>query len=258
MWIYIDENLIKKNQEIAPDHEIKLVTINIAGEQIKLVLKDIRTLQISLNGSDVKNIQTSLIKNNDWNNVCFSILEKSGTNLPIKIFINSASHNSNLTVSKSFPISSKINEIKLFENFIGKVSSFMLITKSLDQKEANYFSLTKKYGFYKNKELFEFILSNENKYFEKCKNYKYYEECKTDKLISFYNFNTSKQNIQNLISIFCPFAYNRDKNQIDDICGHFIGVLGENDGVNYYINNTKSIGQLGGINNLLPIIELMY
>ena len=43
MWIYIDENLIKKNQEIAPDHEIKLVTINIAGEQIKLVLKDMRT-----------------------------------------------------------------------------------------------------------------------------------------------------------------------------------------------------------------------
>ena len=258
MWIYIDENLIKKNQEIAPDHEIKLVTINIAGEQIKLVLKDIRTLQISLNGSDVKNIQTSLIKNNDWNNVCFSILEKSGTNLPIKIFINSASHNSNLTVSKSFPVSSKINEIKLFENFIGKVSSFMLITKSLDQKEANYFSNTKKYGFYKNKELFEFILSNEKKYFEKCKNYKYYEECKSDKLISFYNFNKSKQNIQNLIAIFCPFAYNRDKNQIDDICGHFIGVLGKNDGVNYYINNTKSIGQLGGINNLLPIIELMY
>jgi hypothetical protein len=61
-----------------------------------------------------------------------------------------------------------------------------------------------------------------------------------------------------MIAIFCPFAYNRDENQIDDICGHFIGVLGENDGVNYYINNTKSIAQLGGINNLLPIIELMY
>ena len=45
---------------------------------------------------------------------------------------------------------------------------------------------------------------------------------------------------------------------LDDIFGNFIGVLGENDGVNYYVNNSKRIRQLGGINNLLPIIELMF
>ena len=258
MWIYIDENLIKKFQEMNYNSEIKLVVINISGEQIKLVLKDLLTLQVSLNDTEVKNIQTTLIKANDWNNICFSILEKNSTKLPLKIFINSAGHNSILTIPKDFPIKSKINTIKLFENFIGKVSSFMIVTKSLDQKEANYFSNTKKYGFYKNKILFDFILSNEKKYFSNCKNYKFYEKCKSTKPIDLYDLKSKKQNLKNLIGIFCPFTYNKDENLIDDIFGNFIGILGENDGVNYFVNNSKTIRQLGGINNLLPVIELMY
>ena len=145
MWVYIAEKLLKKYQENNYNSEIKLVVINISGEQIKLALKDLYTLQISLNDLEVKNVQTTLIKMNDWNNICFSILEKSGSKLPIKIFINSAGHNSFLTVSKKLSASSKKNTIKLFENFIGKVSSFMIVTKSLDQKEANYFSNTKNY-----------------------------------------------------------------------------------------------------------------
>ena len=258
MWIYIDENLIKKYQEMNYNSEIKLVVINISGEQIKLVLKDLCTLQASLNDSEVKNIQSTLIKVNDWNNICFSILEKNSTKLPLKIFINSICHNTILTISKDFATNSKINTIKLFENFIGKVSSFMIITKSLEQKEAYYFSNTKKYGFYKNKVLFDFILSNEKNYFSNCKNYIYYEKCKINKSIEFYDLKSKKQNVKNLIGIFCPFAYNKDENQIDDIFGNFIGVLGENDGVNYFINNSKTIRQLGGINNLLPVIELMH
>ena len=179
--------------------------------------------------------------------------------------MNSGAHSSFLNVGKNFPISKKINTIKLFENFIGKVSSFMIITKGLEQKEANYFSNTKysikdkkNYGFYKNKYLFNFLLSNEKNYFSNCKNYKYCEKYISNKMISFYNLHLDKQNIKNMIGIFCPFAYNKEENQIDDIFGNFIGVLGENDGVNYYANNSKRIRQLGGINNLLPIIELMY
>ena len=258
MWIYINEKLIKKYQENNYNSEIKLVVINISGEQIKLVLKDLYTLQISLNDSEIKNVQTTLIKMNDWNNICFSILEKNGSKLPVKIFINSAGHNSVLTVSKKFSSSNKINTIKLFENFIGKVSSFMIVTKSLEQKEANYFSNTKNYGFYKNKILFDFLLSNDKKFFSNSKNYKYYEKYKSNKSISFYDLHFKKQNLKNMIGIFCPFAYNKEENQIDDIFGNFIGILGENDGVNYFINNSKTIRQLGDINNLLPIIELMY
>ena len=258
MWFYIDENLFKKFQEMNYNYEIKLILINISGEQIKLVLKDIHTLQVSLNDQDVKSIQTNLLKVNQWNNICFSILEKNSSNLPLKIYINSSGHTSFITVPKNFPVSSKINAIKLFENFIGKVSSFMIITKVIEQKEANYFSNTKKYGFYKNKLLFDFILSNEKSYFIDCKNYQYYEKCKANKPISFYDLHINKQNIKNMIAIFCPFTYNKVDNQIDDIFGNFIAILGENDGVNYYVNNSKAIRKHGGINNLLPIIELMY
>ena len=55
----------------------------------------------------------------------------------------------------------------------------------------------------------------------------------------------------------CPFTYNKEKNIIDDIFGNFIGELSENDGINNYKKNAKSIKSLGGMNSLLPIIELM-
>ena len=254
-WFYIDVNLIKKYLEINNKIEIKLVEINIAGEKIKLILKDIYILQISLNDSNIKNVQANVIKINDWNNICFSI-EKNAAKY--KIFVNSAANTETFPANKHFPISSKINTIKLFENFIGKVSSFMIITKVLDTKEANYYSNNIKYGFYKNKILFSFILSNEKNYFSNCKNYKYYEKCKSNKAISFYDLHSKKLSSKKMIALFCPFAYNKIDNQLDDIFGNFIAVLGENDGVNVFVNNAKTISQLGGINNLLPIIELMF
>ena len=257
-WIYIDDKLLKKYQENNRNLEISLITINISGEQIKFILKDIHTLKVSVSDSDTKNIQTNLLKANDWNNICISILEKKYSKLPLKIFINSAGHSSVIDIPKDLQVSSRINSIKLFENFIGKVSSFMIISKVTEQKEANYYSNIKKYGFYKNKILLDFILSNEKSYFAECKNYKYLEKCKSNKAISFYDFHLNKQNIKNMIAIFCPFAYNKFDNKVDDIFGHFVGVLGENDGVNNYIKNSKRIIKLGGINNLLPIIELMY
>ena len=188
----------------------------------------------------------------------FFICRKNGTKLKYKIFINSGICSSFLIVPKDFPISCKISFIKLFDNFIGKVSSFIIISKGIDNKEANYFSNEKKYGFYKNKILFDFILSNEKNYFAYYKNYKYYEKYKTNKILSFYDFHLSRQTNKNMIGIFCPFSYNNESNQIEDILGNYIAVLGENDGVNYFMNNTKSIRQLGGTLNLLPIIELMY
>ena len=258
MWIYIDENLLKKYQEINNNYEIKLLVINISGEQIKLVLKNLNTFQISLNDYETKDIPTKVLSANDWNNICFLISEKNSTKLPIKMYINAIAHSSFLTIPKDFPLSSKINTIKLFENFIGKVSSFMIINKPVEQKESNYFANTIKYGFNKNKILFDFIMSNEKNYFSNCKSYIYYEKSKNNKLLSFYDFNIAKQNKKNLIGIFCPFAYNNEENQIDDINGNYIGILGENDGVNYFINNSNRINNIGGINNLLPIMELMH
>ena len=52
--------------------------------------------------------------------------------------------------------------------------------------------------------------------------------------------------------------YNKNNNIIDDAFGTFIGKLNsEYDGANIYSNTIKNVIKLGGINNLLPIAELM-
>ena len=65
-------------------------------------------------------------------------------------------------------------------------------------------------------------------------------------------------NINNLICFFCPFTFDKYKKTIDDVFGNFICKLGINDGVNFYKNKSKDIQSLGGIHNLLPIMELMF
>ena len=258
MWIYIDVYLIKEHKALDKESEICLVTINFNGKEIKLILKDIYTFQLYLTDSKPKTIQNNLIKVNDWNNIIFSLYEMNSNNLPIKIFINSVALNNSIIMPKKFKDFTRISSINLFENFIGKVSSCMMITKGIDNKEVNYFNDKIKYGFYKNKILFNFILANEKNYFANCKNYKYYEKCNANDISSLYDLHLSKQNIKNLLAVFCPFAYNKDKNQIDDIFGNFVGTLGNNDCVNNFVNNTEKIRRVGGIKNLLPIIELMY
>ena len=71
------------------------------------------------------------------------------------------------------------------------------------------------------------------------------------------DINFKEQNIKNLMCFLCPFAYNNKTNSIDDIFGNFIGELTPENGVNTYTNNHKNIKYLGGIDNLLPIAELM-
>ena len=83
----------------------------------------------------------------------------------------------------------------------------MIITKVLDQKEVNYFCREKIYGFYKNKILFDFILSNEKKYFSNCINYKYYEKIKSNKSTSFYDFKLKKQTSDYQCKLFVIIFY---------------------------------------------------
>ena len=210
MWIYIDINLIKKYKELNPDKEIILIKINFNENQIKLILQDIYTFHVYFNDTKSKTLQNNLIKINEWNNIIFSFYEKSSSNIPIKLFINSVALSSNLSPPKKFNAFKKITSIKLFENFIGKVSSFMIITKGLENNEVNYFRNKIKYGFHKNKVLFDFILTNEKNYFANCKDYKYYEKFNSNNYSCLYDFHLAKQNIKNMMGIFCPFAFNEE------------------------------------------------
>ena len=152
----------------------------------------------------------------------------------------------------------KISDIKLFQNFLGLSTSILFFSFELNTKQIQYFN-SLKYGFFKNKLLYEFFAKNDKKYLGNGVNqYKYANQFKVDKYLELFDFSLKKQTIKGLISFLCPFTYNKEKNVIDDIFGNFIGEFSENDGINNYQKKANSIRSLGGMNNLLPIVELMY
>ena len=263
-WLNLDENILKNynniyNLENNP-LQINLILIKISDHQIKFILKDNKYFQLVIDKIESNLININTIFNfGKWVNICFVISKKTGlTQSTIKVYINGASNKSYLTIPKDFPIKEKINSIILFQNLIGRVSSLLFFSFPLTQKLINYFSLHIKEGIYKNKILFRFLLSNESSYFQNSINYKYYEkynkEKNKDKLIDIL---LKDHNIKNIISVFTPFACNDRDNMIDDIFGNYIAILSKNDGVNNYTNHVKNIQIIGGINNFLPIAELM-
>jgi len=233
--------------------------LNMKCLKILIKNKEYKKLkQIIIDESESNKIDLSAtFQWNKWNNICL-VIEKLEKN-KIKIIINNATNYSNISIPKNFPTNEKIDTIKCFENLIGRVSSLLFFSFPLEQKMINHFSIQLKHGFYKNKILFKFLHSNDNEYLNNAKNYKYIEKFKNEKkLDKEFKIKASEQNKKNIICFFCPFAYNKSQNEIDDIFGNYIGVLSKDDGVNYYLNCTKNIKQIGGMNILLPIVEIMY
>ena len=256
-WINLDEKLLKTYIKIYPKIEISLIKINIGGKQINLILKEARYLQIVIDESESNKIDLSAtFQFNKWNNICL-VIEKLEKN-KIKVIINNAIFYSNISIPKRFPTNENIDTIKCFENLIGRISSLLFFSFPLEQKIINYFSIQLKHGFYKNKILYRFLNSNDNEYLSNALNYKYTEKFKNDKKEKTFKIKSVDQNKKNIISFFCPFTYNKSQNEIDDIFGNYVGILSKDDGVNFYINCTKNIKQIGGTNILLPIAEIMY
>ena len=261
-WIFLDENLLNLYKQIFNNPDIILININMSGSQIKLCLIDMQNFEIILTNVNKKEKKISIHSNNinynGWNNIAIIFHPKHyNKSLEFKLYINASAYTESVNLDKDINdfIYEKLDSIVLFKNFIGKVTSVLFSVTRLEEKNINYI-IKFKYGFYKNKYLYDFICSNEKNYFSNCTGYLQNNIKSEDN--KFLEFNFIKQNIKNLITIFCPFAYNQKENKLDDICGNFTAILGENDGVNFYENKTKYIKKLGGINNLLPIIELMH
>ena len=258
-WCYIKKDLITKYYELDSKNKIKLIEIKIGEHQICFILDDINIIKIILdeNDSNIINIKSS-IKYDSWNNFCLIINTKSDSKLDINIMINGQNNNIFLPISKEFQINEKINEIILFKNFLGLVTSVLFFSFELNSKQIQYFN-SLKYGFNKKRKLYEFLINNNKEYLSDGVNQnKYSNKIKVDKSLNLFDFSNKKQNIKNLISFLLPFYYNTEENEVHDIFGIFCGQFSENDGINNYKNNNKNIRNLGGINILLPIIELMY
>ena len=261
-WIYIKKELIDNYFKLFPTVNISLVNIQIINHNIRLVLKNANLFQIIIDDKEIGKVEisTSKFKYNNWNFMCFNLTQKIRGKPPsIKLIINDSKDLLSITLDNKFPLNEMINSITLFENLIGRITSLLYFSFCTDIKLIDYLRNNCIRGFFKNKYLFNFFYQNEKEYFRNAKNYIYCNKYKKEKSsLKLLNTNSRNQNVKNLMVFFCPFTYNKKEKYIDDIFGHFLGIPGINDGANFYENHSKSIQQLGGINNLLPIAEMMY
>ena len=262
-WINLNKKVLSEyyniyNNEKNP-FQIDLITLNISEHRIKFVLKESKYFQLIVDKTESNLMDiNSIFFFEEWVNVCFIISKKVVMNsATIKIFINGVNTRLELAVPKDFPLRCKINKIILFQNLIGRVSSLLFFSFPLSQKLISYFAFNLINGIYNNKILFKFLISNDNSYFNNSNNYKYYEKYKNENIKEKLNILLKEQNFKNIISVFPPFSYNNRGHYIDDIFGNYIAIFSNNDGVNNYVNHVKNIQLIGGINNLLPIAELM-
>ena len=255
-WIKLDRKLIEEYFKILPEKtNVNFIKINIGGQiilfklidpdNIMICSKDILTNQIDI---------TYVFHYNEWNNFVFIIEPTKGKKISTRTYINNNLINGTLILKNDLNSKEKINNIDLFENILGKVSSVLFFSFIIDYKLIDHFSSIK--GFHKNKILSQLLNSFDKEYtYKNSTNSKkeYYNESLNKKI----KIQIKDQNIYNLICCFCPLSYEKNKNIIDDVFGNYIGKLNNNDGVNNYVNKNKNIRDLGGLNNLLPIIELM-
>ena len=271
-WLNLDEKLIESFLVIHKNDGLVINLINIiyGGHQIRLQLISIDYLILIIDDNIKSNLInfTTQFKYGEWNSFYFILYpRKAGSSSLVKttsykLYINNNMFNITINYPNNYlyPLEEKINNIILFENLIGKITSILFFSYAIEENKLKlFFNLIKDAGFYKLKLLYKFFLSNEKDYSQFSRNYKYYEKYKNNinKSTKIVDISVKEQNIKNLMCFLCPFCYDNKKNQIDDVFGNFIGVLSSEDGVNNYINYYKNIKQLGGMNNLLPIAELM-
>ena len=123
-WMYLDKELTEKYFNFYKNIKINLITINIAGQQIKLIFENVNTFSLEVEETNSNPIDISTrFKYNSWNNICF-LIEKKNKLFIIKMIINGYEYTTcSLPLKKEFPITEPIDTIRLFENFLGKIST---------------------------------------------------------------------------------------------------------------------------------------
>ena len=259
-WVYMDKELTNHYFTLFQYLKIYLIKLKIDGHQIKLLFKNPYNFNIEIDETTLNDIDiTNKFVYNNWNNICF-IMEKKGKINYFKIIINGYEFSYPVPLPKSLLLNKPLESIILFDNFFGRVSTILFFSFNINMQMTSYFRTNFKYGFHKNKYLFKFLSANDDDYFANSPEYSYLQKYKNAKGNSnkLFKIKLKEHNIKYLISCFVPFTYDKSNNVIDDIFGNFIGVFGNNDGVNNYINYSNALNFLGGIDNLLPIAEMMY
>ena len=212
-YVNLDKNILDyyfKTVLLNSNVKVSLIKLIIGEHQISLELKSSESFSIVLDNKESNKIKfSSEFKYNLWNSIILMIEPKSITKKGvIKIAVNECIYVSSLSLPKNFNVNEKVDNIILFENLLGKVTSISLFSFQIDDKLLNFFNSKLYGGFYKNRLLFKFLHSIDKKFCQTIQDYSEYERFKKDNPTGkIYNISIGAKDIHKYknISIFCPF-----------------------------------------------------
>ena len=102
------------------------------------------------------------INYDEWNSIIF-IAEIKNNKLLTQLYINNNSLDNTIIFSNKINKNEKINNIDLFENLLGKVSSILFFSFTIDSNLISFFTSFK--GFYKKNILNQFLMSLDKDYY---------------------------------------------------------------------------------------------
>ena len=213
----------------------------------KLLLKIDNNMNLCLNLSSNKNslvdeIIITKIEDNEWYNLCINMnLNKKNKKFNLNITINNNIINN---VKDLFFENAKINEINsiiLCENFIGFITNFILYNKLVEKDTITFYQNKFKFGLYK--------FSHVNKFLSQ------FNQNNIKNLIIFL-IPADTYGSDELINLANSYVNNKLTNNFDI---KYISSTGKINYANININHrfNKKINLLGGIESLLPFVEIL-
>ena len=281
-WIYLDRQIITEYFELnknKTDFAITLVEYQVENNGFLKVLMtspDSFELKCRFSEQEYFPLQCPInhqFKYGEWNFIAFVLEKKKKTKTKFTIYINGHNRFGKVEL-KEMLIEKEVKSITLFKNVIGKINTPMIFFYEIEQELIQILSSAKPCIF-SNKYLLNLFKAFNSNYLSLPS---FFGEKIKGKIKNLYSESVSKNGFllgekitnKDMIDvkayeqkepkefiIFGPFTYDKRKNTLDDVCGNFIAQLSPNDGVSNYKSNAKKILLLGGIQNFLPIVELM-
>ena len=231
------------------DREMNLI-MSINNDNL-MMNKNIDTLNTMNNSHDIKNkILLTKIENNKWYNIVVSLKMKKNKKIIIHTAINSNNYDC-IEIDNSNSLET-IENIFLYKDFMGYTTSFLLYNTYIDIKDNSFFN-NFQYGLYKISHISKYI--NRQLYSCDLQNLIILiipSEIKSNNIHNFANF--MNLDLSDDLSLFnnnikIKITMNFKKCKSDEIL-YFSGV-------NINSRLDKRILLLGGINNLLPLFEIL-
>lgn len=190
--------------------------------------------------------------NNEWNHFSLIIKPKSIRRNPEFIIILNDGIPNKFTTTQ-LDLECEVTEISFFQNFIGQATSIMFMNKAVTEDYVKLLKDISPFGIYNEKKLFRFMRSAYSKYMTNS------NIVVRDIMMNQKDSEGLVNLIENMKMFYVPFR--SSERTVYDCLGkynaHFVSFDCLNS-IHIYNRFQKNIFFVGGINNILPMIELMH